>query len=196
MSTQPRTPFPEDEKLVVGNYYNVTCAIVKCNHGQVKHIPVIGSEHRDPQFGSKIAHLHIDGRFATTFYTDDKGQTNTPVWTEGFYGEGFAGTTVVRMKCKRLTTGLRVVDPGNPYKDWYTTMIGKSCAGRKCPHRGTHMLERNGRLLCPLHNLQGDIETETIVERIELECPEFAGDIKKLNEFTLARSAKANKHHD
>jgi len=65
-----------------------------------------------------------------------------------------------------LTTGLlspHVVPPVKGWKEWYANYIGKSCKGRKCPHYGTHMLEVNGSLLCPLHHLKGDIETETII---------------------------------
>lgn len=182
MEPKQRIPFPENTELIVGKYYNVTCAIMNYADNTKTYIPVIGMPHSDPQFGAARKHYHIDGRFYREQHADGKGQTNHPVWVEGLNSECFAGITVLRKQCKRLTTGLKLYSPGNPYKDWYDTMIGKSCAGRKCPHRGTYMLERDGRLLCPLHNLQGDIKTEVIIERVELEWPELGEHIRLMKE--------------
>jgi uncharacterized Zn finger protein (UPF0148 family) len=43
-------------------------------------------------------------------------------------------------------------------------MIGKSCKGKKCPHFGANMIEKNGELVCPIHNLKGDLKTLKIVK--------------------------------
>lgn len=37
------------------------------------------------------------------------------------------------------------------------------------PHFGTMMHERDGKLICPLHNLEGDIETELIINKPEVD---------------------------
>ena len=58
---------------------------------------------------------------------------------------------------------------GLVYWTWYKSMIGKSCKGRRCPHFGTMMHERDGKLICPLHNLEGDIETELIINKPEVD---------------------------
>lgn len=169
-------PFDETETLVVGKYYNVRCAILKAkNSGNITHLPIIGHEHKDVSFGADALHYHIDGRFARVGFVDNKGITNTPLWVEKWdaqNGYELNGFTVRRTKCKRLTTGVNpplqsyATSEPSKYMKWYRNFIGKSCAGRKCPHYGTHMLERNGRLVCPLHNLQADIVTEKIIEPI------------------------------
>lgn len=171
-------PFAEDTELQVGKTYNVRCAIIRACGTKTTYIPIIGHAHSDPQFGTNRTHYHIDGRFCRLKYMDKQGQTNNPVWTDLGSNPEFKGTVVMKKQCIRLTTGLKVFNVGNPFSDWYKTMIGKSCAGRRCPHRGTYMLERDGRLLCPLHNLQGSIEDEIILPRIELECADLAKDIQ------------------
>lgn len=47
---------------------------------------------------------------------------------------------------------------------WYNSFLGKSCAGKKCPHLGTTMIEQEGKLVCPLHKLQGCLKTLKIIE--------------------------------
>lgn len=42
--------------------------------------------------------------------------------------------------------------------------VGKSCKGKKCPHFGTTMIEKDGVLICPLHNLKGSLKTSKIVK--------------------------------
>lgn len=192
MSTEIKdlVPFAEDTELKVGKIYNVKCAIIQTGPDKVSYVPIIGSNHADPQFGTKHTHYHIDGRFCKLKHMDKSGQTNHPVWTDPGHWESqsYKGTIVIKRRCARLTTGLKIFNAGNPFGDWYKTMIGKSCAGRKCPHRGTHMLERDGRLLCPLHNLQGSIEDEVIIPRIELECQELHEAIRQITKDSITKS--------
>lgn len=64
----------------------------------------------------------------------------------------------------RLTTGINPPTHAKNYNDWYKSMIGKSCAGKKCPHLGTIMIEQDGVLVCPLHNLKGCPQKEVIIK--------------------------------
>jgi len=177
-------PFKEDENLIVGKYYNVNCAIISYLFNEkkvIKKVPVIGFFHSDKEIGTLHKHIHIDGRFTKgksitgdNFDTNASGISNKAVNADNtLVITRFEGFIVTKKKCKRLTTG---TNPPSHYLNdgtqtkwfiWQKTMLGKSCAGRKCPHYGTHMLERDGRLVCPLHNLQGDIKTEKIIEAVE-----------------------------
>lgn len=169
-------PFPEDEQLIVGKFYNVRCAIVEYGDGTTfkKVVPVIGKPHMDKSFSDAPLHIHIDGRFISVavarYNTDKSGKTNgfvSLVETNRISAK-YCGEVIKRLKCKRLTTGIKPPHAAISYWGWYKEQLGKPCAGRKCPHLGTHMLECNGRLVCPLHNLQGDLKTEKIIEAIEL----------------------------
>lgn len=174
-----------DENTVVelGKYYMVRCAVVAHDNGKTEWIvPIIGIEHKDPQFGPVAAssHYHIDGRFAKEgtgeFCVDKNGKTNGVVLMQPHYHFDVSVKEVItrRLKCKRLTTGIKppiskkwpVVNDSS-WTAWYKPQIGKSCAGKKCPHLGTMMQVVGGRLVCPLHNLQGCTETEKIIEAIE-----------------------------
>lgn len=168
------TPFAEDEQLIVGKYYNVKCAIVQV-YGKDRLVPIIGILHKDAQFDFVKEHYHIDGRFTSgrgnPYDTNSLGHTNGVVTTDNSNvnsdngNNTFKGIIVKRMKCKRLTTGLSYIPPASKVMKWKRTMIGKSCKGRKCPHLGVHMHERDGVLYCPLHGLRGDIVKEVIIER-------------------------------
>lgn len=159
----------------VGKYYDVICALLQSKNSDIITIvPIIGIVHTDPQFGSLKPHYHIDGRFVTkkvqAEFDMDGGRTNQAVWIEDGYSPywNFKLTTTVRLKCKRLETGLivdKITNHPKRYWWWYETMIGKSCAGKRCPHLGTEMLERDGVLICPLHNLIGDLKTEIIISK-------------------------------
>lgn len=156
---------------IIGKYYLVPCAIVKS--GTTTHVvPVIGEKHKDPQFGVKYEHYHIDGRFTNgsgrkhRYDTSADGYTNgiVPLEDYGYLGSlsQFQGIEIRKRKCKRLTTGIIPPDRGE-YIEWYSSYVGKSCAGKKCPHLGTQMLEYNNQLVCPLHNLKGCLKTELII---------------------------------
>jgi hypothetical protein len=160
----------------VGNFYNVRCAKMQSHNGTYNYIPVIGGIHSDPQFGTNHRHIHIDGRFIgkNSYFWIDEGITNHIIFVDGEFNQSnkFIEFVVKRRKCMRLTTGIRPPHPKNgglEYWQWYKSMIGKSCAGKRCPHFGTVMHERDGKLVCPLHNLEGDIETEVITSRPEID---------------------------
>ena len=166
--------------LEVGKFYYVKCAIMS-NGEREYFIPVIGEAHNDNQFGFKDKHLHIDGRFTTRqnhseLDINKEGLTNHVCSFDPSRSLFTIKEIVIkRLKCKRLTTG---INPPNrkkldwlgrkiksKYYDWVDTMIGKSCKGKKCPHLGTMMLEKDGMLVCPLHNLKGCLTSEVIVCR-------------------------------
>jgi len=169
-------PFPfltEEITPKVGRYYYVKCArIIHKHNGETDLIPIIGEAHKDPQFSGPAIHYHVDGRFITGktphFYVDKEGRTNQIV----FLNEIWAGHTVqniefVPKKCIRLSTGIKPPERRghhHSYHIWYDTMIGKSCAGKKCPHMGTTMHCRDGKWECPLHHLIGDPATEKIID--------------------------------
>lgn len=169
--------FTENTVPVVGKFYMVKCAIIVSDMGAKKYLPVIGFPHTDPQLGTSKEHYHFDGRF-TNRYVDKNGRCNYAIVTDEpdkeQYGGFYHGTEFRRMTCKRLTTGAiptfktKVLEVKTKYALWYERQIGKSCKGKRCPHLGTIMHECNGRLVCPLHNLQGSIEAEIIIEAIEL----------------------------
>jgi hypothetical protein len=165
--------------LEIGKYYNVPCAMLKIYDGSVLFVPTIGEKHKDPQFSVDDDHYHIDGRFAkvgsgANYTVDHEGRTNGIVCAGEFNGAELIKVVTRRLKCRRLTTGLRppekysVEAKGSKnaakYWAWRANMVGKSCKGRKCPHLGTTMLEQDGVLVCPLHNLVGSVETETIID--------------------------------
>lgn len=164
----------------VGTSYRVQCAKIQYHRdGKIRYVPVIGPVHRDPQLGQAAArpHIHIDGRFTDGFGIDSDGLSNMPIWTEpesAYATYNFLGVHHRIKKCIRTVAGLylsqglisdvnRIKLTEHPYGKWYATMIGKSCKGKKCPHFGTTMIEREGYMVCPMHNLIGDIEKEIIV---------------------------------
>jgi hypothetical protein len=158
--------------LIVGKMYNVTCAEIKnnFNHITFAFVPVIGEKHKDPQFGFDLEHIHIDGRFATEkdyLSVDKDGKTNSVLIFKKDQGTmNYVHQIVIkRRKCRRLSTGLKPPPQAERYNNWYDSMVGKSCAGKKCPHLGTTMREENGQLICPLHNLKGCPTSEVIVCR-------------------------------
>lgn len=158
----------ENTQLEVGKHYFVPCAKMAVYEHYI-YVPILGKPHADPQFNVRHEHYHIDGRFASEglYKVDKHGKTNSIIAVKGI---DFHGIEVIRMTCKRLTTG---IDPpkrpinnqhiGGAYYAWYDSMVGKSCKGKRCPHLGTLMHEQNGVLICPLHNLKGSKETELII---------------------------------
>lgn len=163
----------EQVKLEVGKFYLVACAQPKDKPNVF--VPVHPLHHKDPQFAITVAHYHFDGRFHASkghgiFFRN--GRTNRVMATERDNEYSHAEVWDVnivyrRRKCIRETTG--VMPPrkregqSDKYWDWYMPYVGKSCKGRKCPHLGVTMRERDGVLECPLHGLIGNKSTEKII---------------------------------
>jgi hypothetical protein len=159
--------------LKVGEYYNVTCAEIMMDDGRKYDIPVFDHLHADAQFGFLDKHYHIDGRFELHprmhhYFNLESGHTSTVILPEGSNVYRFLGIVTRYLKCSGLETGL--VLPYNScdsklelYLDWYISYVGKTCTGRKCPHFGTDMFEKNGQLVCPMHNLTADIHSLKVI---------------------------------
>ncbi|WP_425438149.1 Rieske 2Fe-2S domain-containing protein [Mucilaginibacter yixingensis] len=58
----------------------------------------------------------------------------------------------------------KVLSPANieKYHAGYKSFTGQVCAGRRCPHFGTEMLEKDGTLVCPMHGLKANPATLVI----------------------------------
>ena len=160
----------EVDKVEIGKFYWVKCGDVESDSGSIiyKNLPIIGKSHTDPQFGVDFSHYHVDGRF-TKMVVDNLGLTNC------IYGDGknkniyhLTRIQYRKKKCIRTTTGIKPPPSSDNYDKWYQTFFGKSCKGKKCPHLGTKMLEHDGKLICPLHNLTGCVDKEIIIERHDL----------------------------
>lgn len=155
----------EKTEVKIGKFYLVNCAKIKsARFNTIMFVPIIGKLHADPQFNVTENHYHVDGRFNSCpeYKTDCFGRTNKVVSTQRYFGDEFLEIEVKKMKCKGLITG---INPGDnkTYWKWYGGMLGKSCKGKRCPHLGTVMSELNGKLVCPLHGLVGDIKTKKII---------------------------------
>jgi hypothetical protein len=162
----------------VGEFYDVPCADIMMDDGRVYPIPVFDHVHADHQFGFPYQHYHIDGRFhlhprMQHEFSVRSGHTSAVLITEETKGYRFLEISIQNLKCERLTTGLDFPTDNlterqemklELYKEWYQTYLGKKCAGRKCPHFGTEMLERDGVLVCPMHHLTADPATLEIIE--------------------------------
>lgn len=149
----------------IGKYFMVKCAKMGNGDGEYYWCPIIGEEHADNQFDFHHKHYHVDGRFigkSKHLHINSDGHCNT-VCAKHIPGKPHLFELIEiklqRRKLYRTTTG---IIPPNPrwhkkskYWKWVEKMKGKSCAGKKCPHLGTEMMERDGRLVCPLHNLMG-----------------------------------------
>lgn len=173
----------QQTNVKIGETYLVACVeVFNYFGGVVGYLPVIGILHNDKAFGVQINHYHIDGRFTRRgelgLDIDGHGRTNNimPVSRNNktHYSHWSRGKIKwMPRECLRKTTGIKpkspeylssVHHPGQKrYSDWVNTMIGKSCAGKRCPHLGTTMKNRNGQLVCPLHNLIGDKKTNKII---------------------------------
>lgn len=163
--------FSDLSNLQIGKFYNVRCAKVKRNFKKkFVLVPIIGDSHIDSQFNITFEHYHIDGRFTArnSFYNvDSLGRTNKIIQLDKSdrWFDSVEKIVIVRKKCLRLTTGINPPANSFKYNKWYDSMIGKKCEGKKCPHLGTEMLEANGQLVCPLHNLKVSLTTNLVVCR-------------------------------
>ncbi len=175
----------ENTELEVGRFYNVRCAAMRRNYSDkfIGLIPVIGEKHQDASFGAAYSHYHIDARFISKsdhmYYAIDlDGKTNAILIAgkdDDKRHDYVSEIIIQKRKCKRLTTGIKPPEIGDKFMDgrqkavayheWYKSMTGKSCKGKKCPHLGHTMHERDGYLVCPLHDLIGDIDEEIIIPR-------------------------------
>ena len=160
-----------------GMVYTRPCAIVKMDDGREYAIPIFDFLHADPQFGFPHEHYHIDGRFyleprMRQEYCLDNGHTNAVIKTKGG-SPTFLRIEQRSLKCIHDQAGLKF--PATPterqrrnlakYERWYSGFVGKTCEGKRCPHYGTEMLEKNGLLVCPLHELKADPHTLLILPR-------------------------------
>ena len=163
---------PSDlSNLEIGKFYNVRCAEVQ-RHFNKKSVlvPIIGDSHIDAQFNITFEHFHIDGRFTArnSFYNvDSLGRTNKIIQVDKSdrWFDCVSKIVIAKKKCLRLTTGINPPRDSFKYNLWYDSMVGKKCEGKKCPHLGTEMLEVDGKLVCPLHNLKVSLTTKLVVCR-------------------------------
>lgn len=164
----------------VGKTYHVPCArLVHLYNKKTIWVPVTGSPHSDPQFGTAEPHYHIDTRFIKTIPFGEisaDGTTSYAVWVNhnpNLWDWRFTGIHTRRRQCHRHITGIypyrrtsyhRKEELSPAWASWVATMIGTPCRGKRCPHRGAEMKQcENGLLLCPLHNLVADQATEKII---------------------------------
>lgn len=165
-------------ELQVGEHYSTSCAEISMDDGQIYYVPVFDLLHADTQFGFPHMHYHIDGRFhlhprIQHLLNVRSGHTASVIVPEGSTTYRFIGIVKHQLKCERLKTGLAI--PANPtaqqqekiarYNTWYNSFIGRSCEGKKCPHYGTEMLEKDGYLVCPMHDLHADRKTLKVIPK-------------------------------
>lgn len=158
---------------LIGETYDVNCAqLCWREDGRIYFIPVLGHQHSDPQFGFPQPHYHVDGRFEIHprmlhRLNIKQGLTNTVITDDPDTGYEFLRIVSVKLKCERESTGLLppavITENYQKYLDWYQTFIGQRCKGKRCPHLGTEMLEANGLLVCPMHQLTADAGNFKIV---------------------------------
>lgn len=165
-------------EYAVGDYYDVPCAELRWKEdGRIYVVPVLDHLHADPEFGFPHEHYHIDGRFELHprlqhWMKVQDGHTLAVIvkHDEGAYQ--FLGIVPQRLRCERLETGLTFSpEPTEKqavnltaYREWYAGFVGRECKGRRCPHYGTEMLERDGLLVCPMHELTADAGTLKIID--------------------------------
>jgi len=162
--------------LKVGEFYNVTCAEIMMDDGRNYLLPIFDNLHADKQFGFRHEHYHIDGRFEMHprmkhEFNLQSGHTASVILPQGGKHYLFIGIVSQELKCERITTGLAIPKSPNEmqrtriesYNKWYESYIGKICEGRKCPHLGTNMIEIDGMLVCPLHNLTAKLSDLQII---------------------------------
>ncbi|WP_409012512.1 Rieske 2Fe-2S domain-containing protein [Arcicella rosea] len=50
------------------------------------------------------------------------------------------------------------------YYKWYDKFLGREVKDNICPHLGTKMVEQDGVLVCPLHNLKACQTSKIIIK--------------------------------
>lgn len=144
--------------------------------GRDYFLPIFDNLHADKQFDFPHEHYHIDGRYymhprMQQVFDLQSGHTAAVILPKGTKHYTFIGIVTEKLVCVRLQTGLAI--PQSPtekqrsridsYNKWYESYLGKKCEGRKCPHLGTEMLEQDGKLVCPLHNLTARLSDFKII---------------------------------
>lgn len=166
------------EDFQIGEYYWRPCAeIMTIPDGRIYYIPVFDHLHSDRQFDFPDEHYHIDARFEMEPRMKQQfncwnGYTAAVIVPKGLSTYSFLSIAKTKVKCERQDTGLRIPESPNEkqllkvekYKNWYNSFIGKKCEGKLCPHYGTEMLEKDGLLVCPMHNLSADLHTQRIIK--------------------------------
>lgn len=161
--------------LRIGQVYEVPCAeIMLAEDGRIYYIPVHDHYHADAQFGFPQKHYHIDGRFEMEprmkhFFGLVDGHTSHVITTTADRFK-LLGIVTLKRACTSLATGLVLPADGpkkDLYRDWYQGFVGQKCEGRKCPHFGMPMIELNGQLVCPMHNLKADLHTLCVIPQEE-----------------------------
>lgn len=155
-----------DTVVEVGKNYLVKCARIKDSYDPTDPgiwIPVLGMPHRDDDIGTDFVHFHIDGRFTDSVAGIEviEGICNNVLPVDLSHAQKrwikcVDKVSYKKMKCLRLTSGIHVSREWKSYFRWYKQFIGKKCEGKRCPHMGTLMQERNGRIVCPLHGITAD----------------------------------------
>jgi len=161
----------------IGQVYERPCAVIRMDDGRAYRIPVIDHLHADPQFGFPHQHYHIDARFymeprMAHQYALNDGETASVIVPDAITPQ-FEGIEKRNVKCVRQFTGLAI--PEKPterqvqklalYDEWYDSFVGRKCEGKRCPHYGTEMVERDGQLICPLHKLTADPISLLVIPR-------------------------------
>jgi len=155
--------------IVIGKTYLVAHVNVKNPNNEPPldvDVPIIPIWHNDKiDFGFDHNHYHLDGRFianrgfiAKTWNIED-GLTSVVVSDK--MGNIVSDIFYKKKKCLRLDTGVPAIRIYKP--EFIKKYSGKSCKGRKCPHWGTLMNEVDGELICPMHRLKGNLQTEIII---------------------------------
>lgn len=183
------------KNVEVGKYYLVPCLWVSKIKSQFhEFVPVIPFLHSDPQFGTENAkkkHFHFDCRFLNSevrLYFDVFNNRTMRVLTIDILESVVLHH--VLMQCVSTETGLESnLTAGRlmpeQTKTWYKSQIGKSCAGKKCPHYGVEMLENGDFLECPLHGLIGSQKSNKIIGNIHQGITDFLGEISGKDEVYL-----------
>jgi len=159
---------------IVGREYLVAVATSKDRYsGKLYETPVFPLLHSDPTFSLGYKHYHIDSRFISVGKEGDwriksNGEVGYPIWVNHDGADPFVSIEFKPLKCIRKITYLKQPESTGKFEkaywDWYESMIGKSCAGKKCPHYGATMILARGKLICPMHSLHADPITEKIVK--------------------------------
>lgn len=166
------------EEFQVGELYWRPCAeIMTIPDGKIYYVPIFEHLHADLQFDFPDAHYHLDGRFEMEPRMKQQfncwdGYTAAVIVPDNSSAYSFLSIAQTKVKCERRNTGLLI--PKNPnekqipkidkYLNWYKSFVGKKCEGKRCPHFGTTMLEKEGLLVCPMHNLTANSNTLQIID--------------------------------
>jgi len=168
--------------MQTGNFYDVLCWIennpdytpdygMDPKDGEYKLLnphekelvyPLIDHIHSDRENGQEDQHYHVDDRFPMQYTAKATPKLR-------IYPDLEEGRLEIRRLCMRSEKVLSATPP---------LMIRKSklkhkCIHKgKCPHRGfdlTGVKPRNGKITCPLHGLEFDVETGKLLNEPRVE---------------------------